>query len=121
MGVLNLDPVAGAETRCRSSREGWFPRTVSGTDPLLRDRPSPPRFGRCSAFTYTVRRLSRIAQFSPLMLEASPMRLAFAAGQVCLATHLGVTLGKRSNIPPAVPHCCFPAASASPRLTFALL
>jgi len=49
------------------------------------------------------------------------MRLAFAAGQVRLATHLGVTLGKWSNFPPATPHFCFVAASASPKITFVLL
>jgi len=52
------------------------------------------------------------------MAEASPMRLAFAAGQVRLATRHGVTLGKWSNFPPAAPHFCFTTVSASPQVCF---
>jgi len=67
----------------------------------------------------TCRRPFRIWRFSPLYAGASPLRLAFAAGQVRLALRPGVSQGKWSNFPPAGSHFCSPAVSAPPGITFA--
>lgn len=73
-----------------------------------------PRFDRHPAFAVAVRRLFRIGWFAPPSARASPVWLAFAAGQVRLASRSGLTQSKLSDSPPEGSHFCAPSVSASP-------
>jgi len=88
--------------------------------PSPRAYPASPRFGQYTAFTVTCRRLIRIWRFASQFAGASPIRLAFAAGQIRLASHPGASQGEWSNFKPAGPHFSVPAASASRGVVFTL-
>jgi hypothetical protein len=89
-----------------------WPRHPRGLDPVS------PRLGRYTAFAGAGRRPFRIWRFASPFAEASPIRLAFAAGQVRLAFHPGVSQSEWSDFKPAGSHFCVPAASASPGIVF---
>jgi len=90
-----------------------WPRLPRGLNPVS------PRLGRCAAFAVTCRGPFRIGRFAPPFAEASPTRLAFAAGQVRLAFHPGVNQGEWSDFKPAGSHLCVPAVSASSGIAYA--
>lgn len=58
-------------------------------------------------------------RLSPPMAEASPLRLAFAAGLFHVACPPGITRIGRVGFPPAGRHFCLPAGSASSGTAFA--
>jgi hypothetical protein len=89
-----------------------WPRHPRGLDPLS------PRLGRYTAFAGAGRRPFRIWRFASPFAEASPIRLALAAGQVRLAFHPGVSQSEWSDLKPAGSHFYVPAASASPGIVF---
>jgi hypothetical protein len=80
-GFLDLGSVAGTATRCGQRKEEWLlPRPFGCGATLPGERPTPPRFGRASAFADSGRRRPVTMRLSPRVAGASPLRLAFAAG-----------------------------------------
>jgi len=81
-GRALINAVAGIDLRFRSLPWGRRIRFVSEAGGALRDRPASPRIGRITVFTGSGRRRSQIVRLAPTFFEASPVWLAFAAGQI---------------------------------------
>lgn len=84
-GRASFNAVAGADFRYRSLPWGRRIRSVSEAGGALRDRPSSLQSGQITVFTAFDQRRPQIRWRKPTIIEASPVWLAFAAGQVRLA------------------------------------